>query len=72
MITASRTGEVLGATRDEFDVDAATWRIAGSRMKAGEEHVVYLSPPALAIVRQQLDNPSNLSHWLFPSPVGDG
>lgn len=72
MLTASRTGEIVGAVKSEFDLEAATWRIDGSRMKAGEEHNVYLSQPALTIVRQLVDDPSNITDWLFPSPTGSG
>ncbi len=72
LLTASRTGEILGANRDEFDVDARTWRIAGARMKAGEDHVVYLNDEAMAIVREQLGDPSGDPRWLFPSPTGNG
>ena len=44
LLTAARTGEVLGCTWDEIDAQAGIWRIPGSRMKGGEEHVVYLCP----------------------------
>src|SRR5665213_3541340 len=37
-LTASRTGEVLGATWDEFDLDQKVWTIPAVRMKAGHEH----------------------------------
>jgi len=72
ILTASRTGEILGATKREFDVDLRVWKIAGSRMKGGEDHVVYLSTPALAIVEKQLADKANVTEWLFPSPTGSG
>jgi integrase len=50
-LTASRTGEVIGAQWSEVDLAAATWTIPGSRMKAGVEHVVPLSPRAVEILR---------------------
>lgn len=50
ILTASRSGEVLGARWDEFDLDAAVWTIPASRMKAGREHRVPLSDRALALI----------------------
>jgi integrase len=48
--TAVRSGEVRGARWDEIDLDAATWTLPASRMKAGKEHRVALSGAALAIL----------------------
>lgn len=50
ILTAARSGEVRGATWDEFDLNAKMWTIPGTRMKAGKEHRVPLSDEALAIV----------------------
>lgn len=47
-----RTGELREATWDEFDIEAAEWRIPGERMKMGAPHVVPLSRQALATVRR--------------------
>jgi len=52
ILTAARTGEVIGATWDEIDLEAATWTVPGERMKAGREHRVPLSDRALDIVRE--------------------
>ena len=43
ILTAARTGEVLGATWDEIDLAAKVWTIPGSRMKGGKEHRVPLT-----------------------------
>jgi integrase len=51
ILTASRTGEVLGARWDEIDVDAELWTVPAARMKAGREHRVPLSARALAILQ---------------------
>ena len=48
ILTASRTGEVIGATWNEIDKDAAVWTVPGDRMKAGKQHRVPLSDAALA------------------------
>ena len=49
-LTATRTGEVRGATFDEIDVAKKTWTIPAERMKAGKIHVVPLTDRALAVV----------------------
>jgi integrase len=51
ILTAARTGEVLGARWPEIDLDAGVWTIPGARMKAGNEHRVPLSARALEIVK---------------------
>jgi integrase len=51
ILTAARSGEVLGATWDEIDLAARTWTIPGERMKAGKAHKVPLSDRALEILR---------------------
>jgi integrase len=53
ILTATRTGEVLGATWDEFDLDAGVWTVPAARMKGRREHHIPLSNRALAIVRAQ-------------------
>lgn len=50
ILTAARTGEVIGARRDEINDEV--WTVPADRMKGGKEHRVPLSAPALAIVRK--------------------
>lgn len=52
ILTCTRTGETLGATLDEIDLEAAVWTIPASRMKAKREHRVPLSEAAVAILRR--------------------
>lgn len=52
ILTAARTGEVKGATWEEIDLEGALWTVPGTRMKAGKEHLVPLSDPALAILEK--------------------
>jgi integrase len=56
-LTAARSGEVRGMTWDEVTLDPANtakragiWIIPASRMKAGREHRVALTPDAVAIL----------------------
>ena len=51
ILTAARSGEVLGARWQEFDLDAAVWIVPDARMKAGKEHRVPLAPRALKIIK---------------------
>ncbi len=52
ILTAARSGEVLGARWDEVDIDAATWTVPKEQMKAAKAHRVPLSAPALAILAE--------------------
>jgi integrase len=47
ILTAARTGEMIGATWGEIDLARKVWTISASRMKAGKEHRVPLSARAL-------------------------
>ena len=49
--TATRTSETLNAEWREFDLDRGIWTIPAERIKAGKEHRIPLTPPALAILR---------------------
>lgn len=51
ILTAARTGEVIGAKWDEIDLDKAVWTIPANRMKAGKEHRVPLSLRAVEILK---------------------
>lgn len=63
ILTASRSGEVRGATWEEIDVGACAWTIDGGRMKGGDAHRVPLSKPVLQLLTTRL-RPSGL---VFPS-----
>jgi integrase len=64
ILTAARTGEVLGARRAEIDLASKVWTIPGERMKAGREHRVPLSRQAVALLDQLLNN--HESEYVFP------
>lgn len=51
ILTAARSGEVRGAEWGEFDLETATWTIPADRMKAGKEHRVPLSDPAVKLLK---------------------
>jgi len=52
ILTAARSGEVLGARWAEIDAEEKVWTIPASRMKAGREHRVPLSTMVLAILER--------------------
>jgi integrase len=59
ILTAARSGQVLGPRWDEMDLATAVWTVPASRMKALRVHRVPLSTAALAVldeVRQWYDD----------------
>jgi len=64
-LTFVRTGELIGATWDEIDMDGGTWIVPAERMKMGTEHVVPLSRQALAVL-QELKVLANDSDFVLP------
>lgn len=52
ILTAARSGEVLGARWSEINQDAALWTVPASRMKAGREHRVPLTKRCLEILEK--------------------
>lgn len=68
ILTAARTGEVLGAEWSELDLESAVWTIPGTRMKGGEEHVVYLPPRAVQLL-QSIKSLGLNGQVVFPSPM---
>jgi integrase len=52
ILTAARSGEVLGARWAEIDLEGRVWTIPAARMKAGRLHRVPLTCRALAIIEE--------------------
>ena len=52
ILTAARTGEVIGATWPEIDPEAKLWTVPATRMKAKREHFVPLSGRCIEILRE--------------------
>ncbi|MDC8755647.1 tyrosine-type recombinase/integrase [Erythrobacter sp. sf7] len=50
ILTAARSGEVIGARWSEVDLAKAIWTVPADRMKAGKEHRVPLPPRAVEIL----------------------
>lgn len=64
ILTAARTGETIGATWDEIDLNSKTWTIPAVRMKAEREHRVPLSGHALKILNEMAA--VRLNNYVFP------
>jgi integrase len=50
ILTAARTGEVIGAQWDEMDLAKGVWTIPAKRMKAARQHRVPLNAEAVALL----------------------
>jgi len=72
ILTAARSGEVLGARWSEIDLEKAVWVVPAHRMKAGKEHRVPLSKRALAILDALKPLARNGSSFVFPGNKGAG
>jgi integrase len=62
ILTAARTGEVIGAQWSEIDLGAGIWTIPAERMKVGREHRVPLSDRAVEVLSQL----PREAEWVFP------
>jgi integrase len=64
LLTAARTGEVIGARWDEIDFAAKVWTVPANRMKAGVEHRVPLCTRAAEIL--QTMKVAKQNDYVFP------
>jgi integrase len=74
ILTAARSGEVLGLQWSEIDLDRKVWTVPATRIKAGREHRVPLSPRAVEILEAM--RAVRVSDYVFPGyragrPLGD-
>ncbi|WP_371767196.1 tyrosine-type recombinase/integrase [Massilia sp.] len=61
-----RPGELRTAEWSEIDLDAAEWRIPGSKMKMGQDHIVPLARQAVALLKD-LHAMTGHGKFVFPS-----
>ena len=66
LLTMTRPAEAAEATWDEIDIDNKLWTIPASRMKMKREHMIPLSPQALAILEVMKPISGHREH-VFPS-----
>jgi integrase len=68
ILTAARTGEIIGARWDEIDLDDKVWTIPAGRMKGGREHKVPLSERAIQLLRALPTEEGNPHIFIGPRP----
>ena len=76
ILTATRTNETREAMWNEFDLDNQLWTIPKERMKAGREHRVPLSAPAIRLFEIQkelnfFNSPYVFFGAKFQEPLGE-
>lgn len=70
ILTAARTGEVIGARWSEIDLAAKVWVIPPNRMKAGVEHRVPLSPSAVELLEALAHATAQGDEFVFSNAQG--
>jgi integrase len=75
LLTGARRGEVLGASWDQFDLEAGIWTKPSSHVKQKREHRIPISAPArqlLAEIKADAKRRGEATPYVFPSRTGDG
>jgi integrase len=70
ILTAARSQEVRLATWNEFDLVNGLWTVPAEHMKMKREHVVPLSPEALAVLRSASAARLTTTDLVFPGSNG--
>ena len=70
ILTAARTGEALGATWDEINLETKVWSIPAARMKAGQPHQIPLSAGAIAMLEAVRPKGSDVDGLVFRNAEG--
>ena len=71
ILTASRTNEVLGAMRCEFDMSKKVWTVPGERMKLGVDHRVPLSKRAVVLLEEVFADMPDPNGLVFGDAEGE-
>ncbi|WP_298725767.1 site-specific integrase [uncultured Ferrovibrio sp.] len=70
ILTAARSGEVIGARWQEVDLIKKVWTVPAERMKAGKEHRVPLSTAAVTLLKRLKGDAKPADH-VFPGANED-
>jgi integrase len=70
ILTAARSGEALGMTWSEVDLEQALWSVPAERMKAGVEHQVPLSAQAVTILKAVRPKRVKPHEFIFQTSAG--
>src|SRR5262245_40945231 len=68
VLTAGRTGSILGAKWSEINLAEKIWTISADRMKGRVEHRVPLAPAAIALLTQM--QAIRVNDYVFPGQRG--
>jgi integrase len=66
VLTAARTGETIGATWDEIDLNQKIWTVPAGRIKGGREHRVPLSDRVVELLQALPREPNNPFVFIGP------
>ena len=76
LVTAQRSGEVIGIRWSELDIEARQWVLPPERTKANREHVISLSEAAIGLIQEaseiaamRLGRAPIGNDPLFPTPL---
>jgi integrase len=72
ILTAARTGEVIGAHWREIDLNEKIWTVPADRAKTKRNHIVPLSTDAIAILREVEPLRTSSDDCIFPGRKGEG
>ena len=70
ILTAARTGEVIGMTWGEVDLENQLWTVPALRMKAEAEHAVPLTDGAMALLGVLKPTNPETHQFVFPAQRG--
>lgn len=70
ILTAARSQEVRRAAWNEFDLENGLWTVPAEHMKMKREHIVPLSPEALAVLRSASAARRTTTDLVFPGSNG--
>lgn len=68
LVTGQRVSEVSEAPKRELDLSSAVWEIASERAKNGRSHRIPLSPLAVDLFREAIEQSGN-SEFVFPGAI---
>ena len=68
LLLGLRRSEVLGATKNEVNLERCVWTLPAQRTKARREHALPIPSLAVRILKRAIGRAGE-SPWLFPSPA---
>jgi integrase len=72
ILTAARTGEVIGARWSEVDLEAKVWTVPADRMKVHRQHRFPLSKEAVEILERMKALKDEGGGYVFPGATAEG